>query len=166
MSSTWRAVADPTVRFRYNVTPHLVGNLLDLAFDGQSAITTRAGGRPPRTYIGNTEPLDPRDLPAYDVYAGPKPHYLALAPWVVPDAPRPDLEQVAARLAPGSGDPLEDDYLQTAVHADLLPLAAPTVPRPGPTVADGDLPATGGTPPYAALLLLLLLTALRRPRWN
>jgi glycerophosphoryl diester phosphodiesterase len=121
MSSTWRAVADPTVGFRYNIAPHLVGNLLDLPFDGQSAITARAAQQPLRSYVGNTAPLDPRDDPEYRVYAGGKRHFLALAPWVVPDGPRPDLQQVSARLAPGSGDPLENDYLQTAVHADLLP---------------------------------------------
>jgi hypothetical protein len=124
MSSTWRAVADPTVRFRYNVTPHLVGNLLDLPFDGQSAITSREQRAPLRSYVGTTAPLDPRDPEEYAVYAGRKPHFLALAPWVVPDGPRPELEQVSAALAPGSGDALEDDYLQTAVHADLLPLRA------------------------------------------
>ena len=48
MASTWRAVTDPTVHFRYNITPMMVGNLLDLPFDGQSAITARAGGSPLR----------------------------------------------------------------------------------------------------------------------
>ncbi len=44
MSSTWRAAADPTVSFDYNVTPHMVGNLADLPFDGQTAITQRGLG--------------------------------------------------------------------------------------------------------------------------
>ncbi len=168
MSSTWRAVADPSVPFRYNVTPHLVGNLLDLPFDGQSAITVRGGGRPARSYVGTTEPLDPRDPPEYAVYAGRKPHFLALAPWVVPDAPRPQLQDVSARLAGGSGDPLEDQYLQTAVHADLLPTPAPVTHQDPLTQPARDrLPATGGDPPYAALLLLLLVVILRRtPRWT
>jgi hypothetical protein len=175
MSSTWRAVADPTVRFRYNVTPHLVGNLLDLPFDGQSAITTRDAGQPSRAYVGTTEPLDPRDPAKYEVYRGPVPHFLALAPWVTPDAPRPELAATSARLAPGSGDPMEDQYLQTAVHADLLPTALPAVPqRPGagprgpsagPTSASGDLPRTGAaSPAWPALLLLLGALALRRTR--
>ena len=47
MTSTWRAVADRDVAFDYNVTPHMVGNLADLAFDGQTAITQR-GLRAPR----------------------------------------------------------------------------------------------------------------------
>jgi glycerophosphoryl diester phosphodiesterase len=169
MSSTWRAVADPTVRFRYNVTPHLVGNLLDLAFDGQSAITARSAGRPATTYVGNTEPLDPRDPPQYGVYAGPKPHFLALAPWVRPDGPRPQLQATSAAMSPGSGDPQEDGYLQTAVFADLLPAPSaaglPTAPGapPRPT-AGGRLPATGPAAalPVLALLLLALAAASRR----
>ena len=61
MGSTWRASADPTVSFDYNVTPHMVGNLADLAFDGQTAITQR-GLRGPRrcTYIGNRRALPSR----------------------------------------------------------------------------------------------------------
>ncbi|HVM28861.1 MAG TPA: glycerophosphodiester phosphodiesterase family protein [Mycobacteriales bacterium] len=172
MSSTWRAVADPTVGFRYNVTPHMVGNLLDIPFDGQSAITARAAGLPPATYVGNTEPLDPRDPPEYGVYAGPKPHFLALADWVVPDAPRPELEQVAAALAPGSGDLREDGYLQTAVAADLLPTqrAEPdTGPAPGgsdPVAAPVGqrLPATGGAALLPAAAALLLCAAVLRRR--
>ncbi len=171
MSSTWRAVADPSVHFRYNITPHLVGNLLDLPFDGQSAITARAAGQPSRHYVGTTERLDARDPAEYQVYAGGKPHFLALAPWVVPDAPRTDLEAVARRLAGGSGDPIEDGYLQTAVAADLLPVPAavrtPTAPSgAAPPASPGRLPATGGQAPWAALLLLVLLARRRNRRWT
>jgi hypothetical protein len=35
------------------------------------------------------------------------------------DGPRGDLRAVGEKLAPGSGDPLENDYLETAVIADL-----------------------------------------------
>jgi hypothetical protein len=113
MSSAWRSVADPTLRIRYSVNPLLVGNLLDLAFDGQSAILGRGVRRTPRTYVGNTvrERFD----------SGPKPQFLALAPWVRPDGPRADLVAQSARLAPGSGDAEENSYLQTALFADLLP---------------------------------------------
>jgi hypothetical protein len=53
MTSTWRAVVDPAVRFDYNVTPHLVGNLGDLPFDGQTAITQRGLATGPGcNYIG------------------------------------------------------------------------------------------------------------------
>ena len=121
MESTWRAVADPTVGFRYNVTPHMVGNLLDLAFDGQSAITSRDGGNPPGHYVGNADWSASEDPVAYQVYAGDKPEFLALAPWVINSDNRDDLRKVGARLAPGSGDTLENYYVETAVWADLLP---------------------------------------------
>ncbi|MBI2382441.1 MAG: hypothetical protein HYV18_00005, partial [Gammaproteobacteria bacterium] len=119
MASTWRTVAEPSVRFRYNVTPHMVGNLLDLTFDGQSAITMRGARAAPRHYVGNLE-FDPATDPeAYRVYQGDKTEFLALAPWVTPDSQRVDLRATGARLAPGSGDPLENDYLETAVWADF-----------------------------------------------
>jgi len=113
MSSAWRSVADPTLRIRYSVNPFMVGNLLDLAFDGQSAILGRGVRRTPRTYVGNTVPER--------LESGRKPQFLALAPWVRPDGPRADLMAQSARLAPGSGDREENSYLQTALFADLLP---------------------------------------------
>ncbi|HEV3000113.1 MAG TPA: glycerophosphodiester phosphodiesterase family protein [Solirubrobacteraceae bacterium] len=105
LTSTWRAVTEPTVSFAYNVTPHMVGNLADLPFDGQTAITQRdlRGGRA-CTYVGN---------------ADPKREFVAIAPWVTPDAPRDELRATAARLAPGSGDRLENDYVEMAIAADL-----------------------------------------------
>jgi hypothetical protein len=126
MSSTWRAAADPTVDFDYDVTPHMVGNLADLVFDGQTAITQRGlkgprGARPAKArcnYVGNAK-LRPEDPAQYEVYAGPKREFLGLAPWVVPDASRDTLRDVGAALAPGSGLPRENDYLETAVVADL-----------------------------------------------
>lgn len=123
MRSTYRATSDPSVRFLYNVTPHLVGNLADLAFDGQTAITQRGlrGGR--CHYIGNRVFVPGDDREEYRKYAGPRPGFLAIAPWVVADGPRDALRAVGARLAPGSGDPLENDYPDTAVIADLpIPL--------------------------------------------
>lgn len=120
MGSTWRTVADPTVRFRHNVTAHMVGNLLDLAFDGQSAITSRYSTGKPVHYVGNLErgATDPVTMLGYH---GNKPQFLALAPWVTPDATRSALAATGAKLAPGSNDPLENDYLETAVFADLVP---------------------------------------------
>ena len=54
MSSTDRAVQDPAVHFAYNVTAMMVGNLADLVFDGQSAVTQRGDTRGPGcAYIGN-----------------------------------------------------------------------------------------------------------------
>jgi hypothetical protein len=130
MTSTWRAVADPEVGFAYNVTPMLVGNLGDLTFDGQTAITQRGGAAGPGChYVGNGAWTAGEDRPDLTGEAGPKREFLAIAPWVVPDAPRDDLRAVTARLAPGSGDPLENDYVETAVVADL-PFPVDTA-RPG-----------------------------------
>jgi hypothetical protein len=130
MTSTWRAVADPAVRFAYNVTPMLTGNLGDLVFDGQSAITQRGGAAGAGChYIGNAAWTAGDDRPDLTDEAGPKREFLAIAPWVVPDAARSELRAVSARLAPGSGDPLEGDYTETALAADL-PIPVDTA-RPG-----------------------------------
>jgi glycerophosphoryl diester phosphodiesterase len=111
LTSTWRAVTDPTVSFAYNVTPHMVGNLADLPFDGQTAITQRGlRGKRGCNYVGNP---------------GVKREFLAISPWVTPDAPRDELRETGAKLAPGSGDELENDYVETAIAADL-----PFPPKP------------------------------------
>ncbi len=121
MSSTWRAAADPIARFDYNVTPHMVGNLADLPFDGQTAITQRGlRGARTCTYVGNTAKFDPsRDPPADRVYSGRKHQFLGLAPWVRKDASRAKLEATGRALTAGSGSKLENDYLETAIVADL-----------------------------------------------
>ncbi|MFN8160849.1 MAG: glycerophosphodiester phosphodiesterase family protein [Solirubrobacterales bacterium] len=119
MGSTWRAAADPEVSFDYNVTPHMVGNLADLPFDGQTAITQR-GLRGPRrcTYVGNRR-ATPQDVAPFRRYTGRKRQFLALVPWVRPDGPRADLIAAAARRAAYSGNRAENDYLETAAIADL-----------------------------------------------
>ena len=97
MRSTWRAVADPSVSFAYNVTPHLVGNLADLAFDGQTAITQRGlRSGASCTYVGNSAAAadDPASARAD---AGPKREFVALVPWVVSDRSRADLRAVGAK---------------------------------------------------------------------
>lgn len=145
MRSTWRAASDPTVEFDYNVTPHMVGNLADLPFDGQTAITQRGlgAGDPDAercTYIGNRfhpakDPESARDD------AGPKREFLAIAPWVVPGGPREHLREVGEKLAPSSNQPLENDYVETAIAADLP--FPPEPNRPGCATAQvrtGDPP--------------------------
>jgi hypothetical protein len=131
MGSSWRNVADPSVRFTYNVTAFMVGSLADLTFDGQSSITQRGltgGSGPGCTYVGNAT-AQPGDAPDAAHPVGPQPQFLALAPWVAPDGPRSELEAIGRRLAPGSGDRLENDYLETALVADLPFPADPG--RPG-----------------------------------
>ena len=146
MASAWRAVSDPTVHFRYAINPMMVGNLLDLPFDGQSAILARGGGAAGR-YVGDAVAL-PSDAAPYQQYAGDRPGFLALAPWVVPDASRAALQAEGARLAPGSGDAEEDNYLETAVYADLAPVAAP-VPAAAPVTLAAPPSGSPGRDPRA-----------------
>jgi len=123
MRSTWRDVADPSVGFDYNVNPFMVGNLADLPFDGQTAITQRPPARGHGcTFIGNRrfQPNPPESDPArLRRYAGPKRQFLAIAPWVRNRGSREKLRQTSAQLAPGSHSKLENDYLETALIADL-----------------------------------------------
>jgi hypothetical protein len=123
MGSAWRAVADPTVGFDYSVNPFLVGNLSDLPFDGQSAVAQRGAARGRGcAYIGDRrfQPEPPEgDPPDTRRYAGAKRQFLAIAPWVTRDAPRGRLRETGAALDTGSGSPLEDRYVETAIVADL-----------------------------------------------
>jgi hypothetical protein len=141
MQSAWRAVNDPTVRFRYAVNPFMVGNLADLPFDGQSAILARDDSRTFAAHYIGAGRLEGTDPSADAPYAGTRPGFLALAPWVTPDASRAALSATAGELAPGSGSPQENQYVQTAVYADLLPKGRPiTRPVAPPTPS---LPMTG-----------------------
>jgi hypothetical protein len=119
MRSTWRAAADPTVAFDYNVTPFLVGNLADVVFDGQTAITQRALHGQSCNYVGNSSFVSGEDPAALAAYAGPKAEFIGIAPWVRADGSRDELRAVADQLAPGSGAALQNDYVETAVVADL-----------------------------------------------
>lgn len=119
MGSTWRSSVDKAVKFRYNVTPHMVGNLGDLAFDGQTAITQRGlRGSRKCTYIGNKRArrADGRE---FRRYAGPKRQFLALVPWVKRRGSRAKFRKVSERLAADSGSKLENRYIETAAIADL-----------------------------------------------
>jgi glycerophosphoryl diester phosphodiesterase len=152
MRSTWRAVSDRSVRFSYNVTPFMVGQLGDLVFDGQTAITQR-GLRALRgcNFVGNSrfQPGPPENDPASSAGdAGPKPEFLAMVPWVAPDASRTALRNVQSKLAPGSGDRLENDYLESAIAADL-PFPPDAWRRNCITQPDqGDGPPRPRRPPY------------------
>ncbi len=94
----------------------MVGNLADTPFDGQSAILQRGRQGAGCFYVGDRSFIAGQDDPALRGYAGPKPQFLALAPWVHPDASRATLRQIGAALAAGTG-PYK--YVQTAVVADL-----------------------------------------------
>lgn len=119
MGSTWRSVVDPGVKFTYNVTPHMVGNLGDLPFDGQTAITQRGlQGKKKCNYVGNRK-LRAEDDRSYRRYAGPKRQFITLAPWVRKDASRAQLRKTGRALLAGSGKKMENRYLETAAIADL-----------------------------------------------
>ncbi|HXD67233.1 MAG TPA: hypothetical protein VNV17_21580 [Solirubrobacteraceae bacterium] len=113
MGSAYRAVTDPGVHFAYAVNPFMVGNLADTPFDGQSAILQRRLRGRGCHYTGNARFVSGDDDPANRAYAGDKPQYLAIAPWVVPDAGRGTLRAAGNALL-GS-----DRYVQTALVADL-----------------------------------------------
>lgn len=116
MGSAWRAVSDPAVRFAYAVNPLLVGNLADTPFDGQSSILQRGRRGAGCHYVGDAGFVSGEDDPALRAYAGPKPQFLALAPWVVSDGPRARLRRVGDALTAGRPGPA---YVQTALVADL-----------------------------------------------
>jgi hypothetical protein len=116
MGSAYRAVSDPTVHFSYAVNPFLVGNLSDTPFDGQSAILERGRRGAGCDYVGDGVAVAGDDLAQFTPFAGPKPQFLALAPWVVPDGPRASLRAVGTALAAGTG---RYHYVQSAVIADL-----------------------------------------------
>ncbi len=122
MSSVDRAVTDPTVNFAYNVTPMMNGNLFDLVFDGQSSITSRHHRGKPQHFIGN-ETAQPSDAHDMHRYAGPKDQFLAMTRWSgeTPENKnnRAALMQIGTELAPHGSR--EDDYIQTAIYADLIP---------------------------------------------
>ena len=103
MGSTWRTVADPTVGFAYNVTPFMVGNLADLPFDGQTAITQRGRARGQGCHFAGNRRFQP-DPPEGDTqaaahYGSRKRQFLAIAPWVTPNAARSKLRATATKLA-------------------------------------------------------------------
>ncbi len=116
MGSAYRAVSDPTVHFAYAVNPFMVGNLADTPFDGQSAVLQRGRRGAGCHYVGNGAFVLGQDDPALSAYAGSKAEFLALAPWVVSDGPRPGLQAIGQALATGSS---RHRYVQTAVIADL-----------------------------------------------
>lgn len=113
LESSWQVTDRGQIR--YAVNPMVVGNLLDMTFDGQSAITGPGDeGLPPRSYA-----MTP-----------PRRGFLALLPWVSEGTPQ-ELREAGQQLAAGSGHPLENAYLSGAVHANLeLP---PSTLQPPPT---------------------------------
>jgi hypothetical protein len=144
MNSSWRHVADPTVGFAYSVTPWLVGNLVDLPFDGQVSIKRRDNPRPgaTRRFVGNAELVPDRDPGSAAPFAGDHDEFVVVAPWVLDEEPSLPVAEHRARLAAraeamlaGAGGEHENNYLETAVWADLVP---PDGDDPDPAGAQVD----------------------------
>ena len=116
LESSWQVTNQGQIR--YAVNPMVVGNLLDLTFDGQSSITGPDAEEllPPRSYA-----LTP-----------PRRGFLALLPWVE-DGPPDQLRQIGQQLAAHSSHPRENAYLSGVIHADLtLPPQTLTPPPSTP----------------------------------
>ncbi|GGK38260.1 carbon-nitrogen hydrolase family protein [Deinococcus malanensis] len=156
LESSWTATTGGR-SIRYAVNPMVVGNLLDLTFDGQSAITGRPEDAP--------EPL------SY-VMTPPRQGFLALAPWVE-EGPAEQLRQSGLDLAAHSGHPRENTYRTDVLFADLS-LPASTCPAPARTpheealeaVLHGHIKASRRYESWAALGagVLALLALIRRMR--
>ncbi|MEA2645177.1 MAG: hypothetical protein QOE92_260 [Chloroflexota bacterium] len=169
--------------FRYAVNPFLVGNLFDIAGDGQSAIFARDDPRAfTGCYAGNCATGiydDPTlgftshpDAAFLAPWQGPKPGFLALTAWTMTPADaswpyraragqvagsKDSLQACEKGLAPGSGvlsgDCSENNERPSALVADLRLPAAAA-----PTAA--GLPGTGAAPGPAPLGVALVLCAL------
>ncbi|SMB95145.1 nitrilase-related carbon-nitrogen hydrolase [Deinococcus hopiensis] len=159
LASSWQASTGGR-SIRYAVNPMVVGNLLNLTFDGQSAITGRVQDAPePRSYVLTT----------------PRSGFLALLPWVA-EGDAEQLRELGRQRAAGSGHARENEYRTGVLHADLT-LPPETVPAPPRTPHEKALAAllTGGAAlprsrfsgwqrPAAVLALLALGWVGRRVR--
>ena len=115
LESSWQVTDSGQIR--YAVNPMVVGNLLDLTFDGQSAITGPEQESPP----------EPRSY----ALSAPRRGFLALLPWV--EEGEPDkLREVGLNLAAHSGHPRENGYRTGVLSADLH-LDELTLPTPPAT---------------------------------
>lgn len=149
LESSWTATTTGH-NIRYAVNPMVVGNLLDLTFDGQSAITGRAEDAP--------------ELRSY-VLTEPRPGFLALAPWAAQGTPD-ELRRAGLDRAAGSGHPLENSYRTDVLSADLHlpPSRVPTPPRTPHEEAlaallHGELRASAPAPSWGVGALAALLVA-------
>ncbi|WP_407569703.1 nitrilase-related carbon-nitrogen hydrolase [Deinococcus altitudinis] len=115
LESSWQVTATSST-IRYAVNPMVVGNLLGLSFDGQSAITGPAAEGPePRSYA----------------MTAPRPGFLALLPWAEERGDPEALREVGQQLKAGSRHPRENAYRTGVLHADLhLPATVLGTPEP------------------------------------
>lgn len=150
LESSWTATTAGK-NVRYAVNPMVVGNLLNLTFDGQSAITGRAEDAPePRSYA----------------LTEPRPGFIALSPWVA-EGPPEELRAAGEQLAAGSGHARENAYREDVLWADLrLPGSRLPVPAPTPhelalrALLTGQAEYPGSVTPRQGWALLGLAAAL------
>ncbi|MEF2278730.1 nitrilase-related carbon-nitrogen hydrolase [Deinococcus sp. YIM 134068] len=154
LESSWQATTTGQA-IRYAVNPMVVGNLLDLTFDGQSAITGREEDTPdPRSYV----------------LTDPRPGFLALTPWVE-DGPPDALRAAGQHLAARSGHARENEYRTDVLHADLTlpPSRVPVPPRTEheralAALLRGEATLPRSRPLWPLLAVLALLLAIWRRR--
>jgi hypothetical protein len=196
MHSSWFAVQGRNPdgsfvhkNFRYAVNPFLIGNLFDVAGDGQSAIFARDDSRAHTGwYAGDSSAqlyanpalgyVDHADEAYLAPFEGPKPGFLVLTAWTMPEGSpnslyrtksgqslgtTDSLQACERGLGPGSGFTTapcaENSYRPSALVADLF-LSRPSTLGATPNTAPGD-----AAPPAALLLALgaaILLAASRR----
>lgn len=102
LNSSW--IATNSGHFAYAVNPMVVGNLLNISFDGQSSITSKVEDTAEKSYI-LTETRE---------------GFLALADWVLPhESTREALQQRGRDLSAGSGSPYENAYHTQIIWADI-----------------------------------------------
>lgn len=118
LESSWQVTASS--RIPYAVNPMVVGNLLDMTFDGQSAITGPSSeSKAVRSYV----------------MTSPRAGSLALMPWVNAGHENQEaLRQMGRARAARSGQPQENRYRSGAISATLsLPPSCAKPPYPHPT---------------------------------
>lgn len=121
-----------SARATHSFVAQLTGNFFEMPADGQVQVVEKASRQTGRAaFVGQKGPL------AGNVFVGP---------WVAPDPGvadptlslaerRGQLREVGAKLIPGSGDPLEGDYVEGMWAADLVgppssePVAVDTHPQ-------------------------------------
>lgn len=113
LDSAWQVSSSGDIRHVINAM--VVGNLFDLSFDGQSAITGT---------------LEEGALQSY-VMTEARRGFLALMPWVTePSEEIERIKQIGTELAAGSGHPRENTYHSGIIWADLsLPASEVAMPQ-------------------------------------
>ncbi len=121
MLGAWNLV-QRSPRATHGFVPQMTGNFMELPFDGQVQIIEKVGEPPPSGDSVGARFVGQR---------GPLMGNLFIGPWVVEDpvvydpemsleARRAELRDTAAKLRPGSGDPLEDEYVEGMWATELF----------------------------------------------